>query len=74
MKCFAITALISAAIATAAYEVEGQALVCSPPAYACKPDFSGWLVCNVDGFYIDGGDCAPDAWCEYINNLPYCIN
>jgi hypothetical protein len=25
---------------------------CTPPSYVCKPDNSGWLVCNVDGTYL----------------------
>ncbi|KAI1096030.1 hypothetical protein F5B19DRAFT_488650 [Rostrohypoxylon terebratum] len=55
-------------------EVPIEECPCSPPEYACKSDFSGWLVCDIDGWYVDGGDCGPDAWCEYINDLPYCLS
>ncbi|KAI1098050.1 hypothetical protein F4804DRAFT_338590 [Jackrogersella minutella] len=46
---------------------------CSPPEYVCKADFTGWLVCTAQGYFVDGGNCTSDTWCEYINNLPYCI-
>ncbi|KAI2467113.1 hypothetical protein F4781DRAFT_433648 [Annulohypoxylon bovei var. microspora] len=78
MKFLAFVALITAALAKIENENYNETAIedleCTPPAYACKSDFSGWLVCNVDGWYIDGGDCGPDAWCEYINDLPYCIS
>ncbi|KAI1779714.1 hypothetical protein F4818DRAFT_453714 [Hypoxylon cercidicola] len=76
MQFFTILAFVTAALAKPASQAprDTELLECSPPSYACKPDFSGWLVCNVDGFYLDGGSCAPEAWCEYINGLPYCIS
>ncbi|KAI1398341.1 hypothetical protein F4819DRAFT_489679 [Hypoxylon fuscum] len=74
MQFFAVLAFITAALAKPVAPREEVGFECEPPAYACKPDFTGWLVCNVDGFYLDAGDCAPEAWCEYIDGLPYCIS
>ncbi|KAI0890319.1 uncharacterized protein GGS22DRAFT_11917 [Annulohypoxylon maeteangense] len=80
MKFLALMAFVTMALAGEYNQTEPnngtaiEELECTPPAYACKSDFSGWLVCNVDGWYVDGGDCGPDAWCEYINDLPYCIS
>ncbi|KAK8079519.1 hypothetical protein PG997_007337 [Apiospora hydei] len=45
---------------------------CTPPSYACKGDKSGWLVCNVDGSWLNGGSCPKGTTCSPINNLPYC--
>ncbi|KAK7981692.1 hypothetical protein PG984_009601 [Apiospora sp. TS-2023a] len=47
---------------------------CTPPSYACKPDHSGWLVCNVDGSWLNGGSCPKHTTCSTSpqNNLPYC--
>ncbi|KAI1381800.1 hypothetical protein F4677DRAFT_439611 [Hypoxylon crocopeplum] len=74
MKFFGILAFAAAVLAEP-YPVDDPyaALVCEPPSYICKPDFTGWLVCNVEGRFLDGGSCEPDAWCEYIDGLPYCI-
>lgn len=62
MKLFAILAIATAALAKPAtkssrdIEVDGEVdiatLQCTTPSYICKPDFSGWLVCNVDGYYL----------------------
>ncbi|KAI0165003.1 hypothetical protein GGR57DRAFT_451356 [Xylariaceae sp. FL1272] len=75
MKFFlAITALATTTLAaTAGLDARGGYPECTPPSYACKSDYSGWLVCNVDGKYLDGGVCPKHTKCEYINNLPYCV-
>ncbi|KAI0380089.1 hypothetical protein F5Y04DRAFT_282218 [Hypomontagnella monticulosa] len=71
MKFLAFAAFVAAALA-APYGIDGE-LQCTPPSYICKPDFLGWLVCTAEGYYVDGGDCAPGTVCEYIDGLPYCI-
>ncbi|KAI1190042.1 hypothetical protein F5B17DRAFT_129252 [Nemania serpens] len=72
MKFFAIAALAATALA-ASTPLETRKTECTPPAYACKPDKTGWLVCNVDGTFLDGGACPKGTKCTPINNLPYCI-
>ncbi|KAI1766255.1 hypothetical protein GGR53DRAFT_528924 [Hypoxylon sp. FL1150] len=89
MKFYALLAFATAALAlpadtestkstevdtTVDTNVDIEFLRCSPATYICKPDFTGWLVCNVDGFFVDGGNCDTAAWCEYIDGLPYCIS
>ncbi|KAI1660133.1 hypothetical protein F4813DRAFT_387001 [Daldinia decipiens] len=71
MKFLAVLTFVTAALA---YGVDPEDTeLCTPPAYICKFDFSGWLVCNVDGSFLDGGDCPEGTVCEYINDLPYCV-
>ncbi|KAK6200590.1 hypothetical protein LQW54_009709 [Pestalotiopsis sp. IQ-011] len=71
MKFFAILALAASAMAAPSLLERGQE--CSPPSYACKANNSGWLVCNVDGKWLDGGNCPAKTSCKPINNLPYCV-
>ncbi|KAI8957633.1 hypothetical protein F5Y11DRAFT_352340 [Daldinia sp. FL1419] len=73
MKFFIILALTTAALAKPYGIDPSNTEQCTPPDYICKSDFSGWLVCNVDGTFLDGGDCPPGTVCQYINDLPYCI-
>ncbi|KAI1394055.1 uncharacterized protein F4822DRAFT_439836 [Hypoxylon trugodes] len=73
MKFSAILAFATAAVAAPWSTEPWGDLECTPPAYACKPDFTGWLVCNVDGWFIDGGNCDGNTWCQYIDGLPYCV-
>ncbi|KAI1130563.1 hypothetical protein F5Y10DRAFT_263074 [Nemania abortiva] len=72
MQFFAVVALAATALA-ASTGLESRYTQCSPPSYACKPDHSGWLVCNVDGTFLDGGVCPKGTKCTYIDNLPYCV-
>ncbi|KAI1304577.1 hypothetical protein F5Y03DRAFT_357881 [Xylaria venustula] len=52
MKFLAIAALAASALAVSTgLDSRGKA-ECSPPSYACKPNHSGWLVCNVDGTWL----------------------
>ncbi|ORY58071.1 uncharacterized protein BCR38DRAFT_489558 [Pseudomassariella vexata] len=46
---------------------------CTPPQYACNEESTGWLVCDTDGTWVDGGSCEPDTTCEAIDDVPYCI-
>ncbi|KAI1367282.1 hypothetical protein F5Y08DRAFT_72994 [Xylaria arbuscula] len=74
MKVLAITALAATALA-AATGLDSRGKECTPPAYACKADHSGWLVCNVDGTWLNGGTCPKKTTCKPnpANNLPYCV-
>ncbi|KAH9909136.1 hypothetical protein F4778DRAFT_776298 [Xylariomycetidae sp. FL2044] len=71
MKVFAILALATAAVLAVPGDVTART-ECTPPSYACKSDNSGWLVCNVDGTWLDGGSCPEKTSCKSVNNLPYC--
>ncbi|KAI8635198.1 hypothetical protein F5Y19DRAFT_406936 [Xylariaceae sp. FL1651] len=75
MKFFAIVATFTATAlaASTGLDARGTYPECTPPAYACKPNNSGWLVCNVDGKWLDGGVCPKGTSCKPINNLPYCV-
>ncbi|KAI2618807.1 hypothetical protein GGR54DRAFT_604651 [Hypoxylon sp. NC1633] len=74
MQFFAtLLALATAALAAPNQLPPRQYLECSPPSYGCKPDFTGWLVCNINGTWLDGGCCESDQWCESLDGLPYCI-
>ncbi|KAH7018472.1 uncharacterized protein B0I36DRAFT_336013 [Microdochium trichocladiopsis] len=74
MKFFAVLALATAAIAAPSdVTLNARHPQCTPPQYACKPDASGWLVCNVDGTWLNGGVCPLKTTCKPINNLPYCV-
>ncbi|KAI0203753.1 hypothetical protein F4808DRAFT_415648 [Astrocystis sublimbata] len=75
MKSFAFATLIATALAAASSGLETRhgGPICTPPSYVCKPDYSGWLVCNVDGTYLDGGVCPKGTKCQSIDNLPYCV-
>ncbi|KXJ86836.1 hypothetical protein Micbo1qcDRAFT_208619 [Microdochium bolleyi] len=77
MKFLAVIALAVTAAMAAPSDVtlaaRHPAAQCKPPQYACKPNNSGWLVCNVDGTWLDGGSCPPKTTCKPINNLPYCV-
>ncbi|KAI3322221.1 hypothetical protein HD806DRAFT_536687 [Xylariaceae sp. AK1471] len=74
MKFIAIiTAFITTSLAASTSLDARHGAQCTPPSYACKADNSGWLVCNVDGTYLDGGVCPPKTTCKPINNLPYCV-
>ncbi|KAI1203946.1 hypothetical protein F5X97DRAFT_317967 [Nemania serpens] len=72
MKFLAIAALAATALA-ASTPLDTRKAQCTPPSYVCKADKSGWLVCNVDGTFLDGGVCPKGTKCAPINNLPYCI-
>ncbi|KAI1348168.1 hypothetical protein F5Y01DRAFT_293049 [Xylaria sp. FL0043] len=73
MKFLAVVALAATALAASTGPESRNYPQCTPPSYVCKPDHSGWLVCNVDGTYLDGGSCPKGTTCEPINNLPYCV-
>ncbi|KAI0843219.1 hypothetical protein F5Y06DRAFT_304663 [Hypoxylon sp. FL0890] len=49
------------------------ALECNPISYICNAEYTGWLVCSAEGFYVEGGNCDGDTWCKYLNGIPYCI-
>ncbi|KAI1338544.1 hypothetical protein F5Y15DRAFT_416768 [Xylariaceae sp. FL0016] len=73
MQFFAVLALATAALAAPADVSARNYGECAPATYACKPDGSGWLVCNVDSTWLDGGICPKGTGCTYeSNNLPYC--
>ncbi|KAI1163629.1 hypothetical protein F5B18DRAFT_618566 [Nemania serpens] len=72
MKFLAVAALAATALA-ASTPLDARKAQCTPPSYVCKPDNSGWLVCNVDGTFLDGGACPKGTKCAPIDNLPYCI-
>ncbi|KAI0541121.1 hypothetical protein GGR58DRAFT_458044 [Xylaria digitata] len=72
MKFFSVAALVATALA-ASTPLDSRGAACTAPSYVCKPDLSGWLVCNVDGTFLDGGACPKDTKCKPINNLPYCV-
>ncbi|KAI1821244.1 hypothetical protein F4861DRAFT_479739 [Xylaria intraflava] len=46
---------------------------CSAPEYICKPNLSGWFVCDIEGNFISGGDCNDGTRCKEIGGLPFCI-
>ncbi|KAI0844089.1 hypothetical protein F5Y00DRAFT_274499 [Daldinia vernicosa] len=71
MNFLAVLTFITAALAYGVDPEDNES--CTLPAYICKHDFKGWLVCNVDGKFLDGGDCAEGTTCQYINDLPYCV-
>ncbi|KAI1802194.1 hypothetical protein F4811DRAFT_555051 [Daldinia bambusicola] len=73
MMLITILALAAAALATPYGVNPSDDQECTPPAYVCNYEFSGWLVCNVDGTYLDGGNCPSGTTCQSINNLPYCV-
>ncbi|KAI0429837.1 hypothetical protein F5Y09DRAFT_247002 [Xylaria sp. FL1042] len=73
MKFLAVVALAATALATSTGLESRGYPECTPPSYACKADHSGWLVCNVDGTYLDGGNCPKKTTCKPIDNLPYCV-
>ncbi|KAI0878996.1 hypothetical protein GGS24DRAFT_317237 [Hypoxylon argillaceum] len=72
MKFFAVAALAATALA-ASTGLDSRGTQCTPPSYVCKPDNSGWLVCNVDGTFLDAGVCPKGTKCTSIDNLPYCV-
>ncbi|GAW14398.1 hypothetical protein ANO14919_038000 [Xylariales sp. No.14919] len=72
MKLFTVAALVATALA-ASTSLDSRGAQCTPPSYTCKADASGWLVCNVDGTWLDGGSCPKNTKCKPINNLPYCV-
>ncbi|KAI1643884.1 hypothetical protein F4815DRAFT_445040 [Daldinia loculata] len=71
MKFLAALTFVTAALAYGVDPADTE--LCTLPAYVCKPDFSGWLVCNLDSHFLDGGNCPEGTACEYINDLPYCV-
>ncbi|KAI1635429.1 hypothetical protein F4809DRAFT_455188 [Biscogniauxia mediterranea] len=74
MKFFAVLALAATALAVPSSDnLAARGAECTPPSYACKKDNSGWLVCNVDGTWLDGGVCPKKTTCKPINDLPYCV-
>ncbi|KAI0447789.1 hypothetical protein F4803DRAFT_545846 [Xylaria telfairii] len=74
MKSFAFAALIATALAASTgLDARTGGPQCTPPSYVCKPDHSGWLVCNIDGTFLDAGVCPKGTKCKPINNLPYCV-
>ncbi|KAI0597024.1 hypothetical protein F4775DRAFT_272576 [Biscogniauxia sp. FL1348] len=73
MKFFAVLALAATALAMPSDNLAARGGECTPPSYACKSDNSGWLVCNVDGTWLDGGVCPKKTTCKPINDLPYCV-
>ncbi|KAI0010494.1 hypothetical protein F4779DRAFT_308618 [Xylariaceae sp. FL0662B] len=74
MKFIILCTLVASALAFPSVETrDTPAPECTPPQYACKPDNSGWLVCNVDSTWLDGGNCPEHTTCKPINNLPYCV-
>lgn len=52
MKFITLLGLAATALAMPYGELPWDDLICTPPEYICKPDFTGWLVCNVDGHYL----------------------
>ncbi len=52
MKFLAIAALAATALAASTGLDSRGYPQCTPPSYVCKPNNSGWLVCNVDGTYL----------------------
>ncbi|KAI0020221.1 hypothetical protein F4780DRAFT_779777 [Xylariomycetidae sp. FL0641] len=74
MKFFAaaLPALATVALAAPA-DHAARGAECTPASYACKPHNQGWLVCNVDGTWLNGGSCENGTSCEYIDGLPYCV-
>lgn len=52
MKFFVVLALAATAMAMPSNLERDYNAACTPPAYACKQDNSGWLVCNVDGKWL----------------------
>ncbi|KAI0470146.1 hypothetical protein F4859DRAFT_515674 [Xylaria cf. heliscus] len=53
MKSFAFAALIATALAASTgLNARTGGPQCTPPSYVCKPDHSGWLVCNIDGTFL----------------------
>ncbi|KAI1811799.1 hypothetical protein GGS20DRAFT_561426 [Poronia punctata] len=77
MKTFTTTLLLTLLFTTTSLAASLEARhywgKCTPPSYACKADNSGWLVCNVDGTFLDGGVCNKGTTCKTINDLPYCV-
>ncbi|KAI1426859.1 hypothetical protein F5Y12DRAFT_712738 [Xylaria sp. FL1777] len=73
MKFLTIVSLAATALAASTTLDSRGGAQCSPPSYACKPDHLGWLVCNVDGTWLDAGVCPKGTKCTPINNLPYCV-
>ncbi|KAK6069590.1 hypothetical protein SCUP515_08938 [Seiridium cupressi] len=52
MKFIAILTLATTALAVPSTLERDPKQECTPPSYACKPNNSGWLVCNVDGKWL----------------------
>ncbi|KAK9794273.1 hypothetical protein SCARD494_05850 [Seiridium cardinale] len=52
MKFIAILTLATTALAVPSTLERDPKQECTPPSYACKPNNSGWLVCNVGGKWL----------------------
>jgi hypothetical protein len=70
------TALVSGGIAFASpASAEREGGPCTPVSYAPADDRNGWLVCDVDGRYVYGGDCPPGTVIMFYKPAlsPYCV-
>ncbi|KAI0117279.1 hypothetical protein F4814DRAFT_415743 [Daldinia grandis] len=67
MKFLTVLTFVAAALA---YGVEpADTELCTPPAYICKSDFSGWLVCNVDGNFLVSNTTNPSPLLPHLSFL-----
>lgn len=57
-----------AASPTAAMQAE-----CTPGTYGVTPGGGGWMVCDVNGQWVYGGDCPPNTRALMVGGMPYCV-
>jgi hypothetical protein len=70
--------LLLALLPAVALAASSKRAVCTPGTYTCDQSPTagwGWAVCNTDGNWVRGGDCAANEYCNMnpLNGSPYCL-